>query len=128
MARRASSGVNSQALLAGAAFLALVLGGGYWFINRTPNGFEAPPLDIARDIDHYRSLAGNENSITGILFRRPPTNSGQMATLKVGEDDYIFIIIPPDFKGGNLNLQDEYTFLVKFNTDGVPVALDVKQS
>ncbi len=129
MARRASSGVNTKALLSGAGALVLLLGGAFWFINRDTSGFDAPPLSISREIDQYRSLAGNTNTITGILHKRPPTkNAGQMATLKDSENNYIFIIIPEDFKGGNLNLQDEYTFLVKFNTDGVPVALDVTQN
>ena len=127
MARRASSGVNTQALLIGGAILALVLGGGFWFLNRSPANFDAPPLDMARDIDNLKSLAGNKNSVTGILHEREITPAGQIATLKMEGPYYLAIKIPPDFKSGNLNLQDEYTFLVEFNNDGVAVALDVKQ-
>ena len=127
MARRASSGVNTQALLIGAGVFALVLGGGYWFVNRAPAGFDAPPLDFVRDSDHFRSLAGNENSVTGTLYKRPTSSNGQMATLNIKDNQYIFILIPPDFKTGNLNLHDKYTFLVKFNSDGIAVAQDVKQ-
>ena len=127
MARRASSGVNSKALLTGAAVLALVLVGGFWFVNREPTGFDAPLVDISRDIDNFKSLAGNENSVTGVLVDRQISNTGQIATLKTKSDHFLPIIIPDGFKGGNLNLQDEYTFLVKFNTDGVAVALNVTQ-
>lgn len=128
MARRASSGVNTQALLIGAAILALVLGGGYWFINRAPADFDAPSVDLSRDIDNLKSLAGNQNSVTGILHDRQITSTGQMAILELENDQFLSIIIPQDFKGGNLNRQDKYTFLVEFNNDGVAVALDVKQN
>ena len=128
MARRASSGVNTQALLIGAAILALVLGSGYWFVNRAPADFDAPLVDLPRDIDNLKSLAGNQNSVTGILHDRRIVSIGQMATLKLENDLFLAIIIPADFKGGNLNLQDKYTFLVEFNRDGVPVALDLKQN
>lgn len=126
MARRASSGVNSQALLAGGAILAAVLGGGYWFLNRTPSGFDEPEFDIVRDVDHQKSQAGNTNSVTGLLIDRQITPNGQLATLKIGKDHFLSIIIPSDFKGGNLNLQSEYIFKIEFNTDGVAVAKDVK--
>ena len=126
MARRASSGVNSQAPLAGGAALALVLGGGYWFLNRTPSGFDAPEFDIVRDVDHQKSQAGNTNSVTGLLIDRQITPEGQLATLKIGKDHFLSIIIPSDLKGGNLNLQSEYIFKIEFNTDGVAVAKDVK--
>ena len=46
MARRASSGVNTGALIIGAIVFILILGGGYWFLNRKPSGFDAPELDI----------------------------------------------------------------------------------
>jgi len=127
MARRASSGVNTQALLIGAAVLALVLGGGYWFINRAPAGFDAPLLDVPNEIDQFSSLAGNENVITGILHDRPTYANGQVVALKTEDDEFLVIIIPSDLKTGNLNLQDKYTFTVKFNTKGVAVAQDVKQ-
>lgn len=129
MARRASSGVNTQALLIGAVVLILVLGGGYWFLNRKPAGFDAPPLDIEQAMENSRSLSGNKYQVTGTLIdRRIETNS--LVTLQIGEDNnpnFLSIFVPEDFGGGNLNKHDEYTFLIEFNTDGLAVALDVKQ-
>lgn len=130
MARRASSGVNPQALLIGAVLFILVLGGGYWFLNRSPSAFDAPVLDLQRDIDHLQSLSGNKYQITGQLIDRRIEASGSIVTLRLGENTatrHLSILVPSDFKGGNLNLQDEYTFLVQFNTKGLAVALDVKQ-
>ena len=127
MARRASSGVNPQALLIGAALIILVLGGGYWFINRSSAGFDAPPLDLTRDVDSLKSLAGNKNSVTGTLIDRRIIDEGQMAIVKAEGGHSLAIKIPDNFKGGNLNLQHEYTFLVEFNNDGIAVALDVNQ-
>ena len=130
MARRASSGVNTQALLVGAAILILVLGGGYWFLNRKPSGFDAPPLDIEQAVENSRSLSGNKYQVTGKLTDRRIEPSGSLVTLQIGESPnvrFLPILVESDFSGGNLNLQDEYTFLIEFNTDGLAVALDVKQ-
>jgi len=130
MARRASSGVNTQALLIGAFVLIIVLGGGYWFINRKPSGFDAPVLDAISFRTNGRSLAGNKNQVTGVLIAREIRSSSQIVTLEVKEDGdpvHVPIIIPEDFNAGNLNQKDTYTFLIEFNTDGVPVALAVTQ-
>ncbi len=130
MARRASSGVNTQALLVGAIVLIIVLGGGYWFINQKPSGFDAPVLDAVSFRTNGRSLAGNKNQITGVLIAREIRASSQIVTLEVEQDGnpvHVPIIIPDGFTAGNLNQKDTYTFLIEFNTDGVPVALDVTQ-
>jgi len=130
MARRASSGVSTQALLIGAVILLLVLGGGFWLLNRKPSGFDAPPLDIEQAVENSRSLSGNKYQVTGKLIDRRIETTGSVVTLQIGESTavrFLPILIPSDFSGGNLNLQDEYTFLIEFNTDGLAVALDVKQ-
>jgi len=101
MARRASSGVNTQA--------------------------DAPELNIASEIDSFQSLAGNENTVNGTLVARRITPQGQIAFVKDKSNDTISIIIPSDFEGGNLNLKNEYSFLIKFRNDGIAVALDIKQ-
>ena len=130
MARRASSGVNIQALLIGAVVLILALGGGYWFLTRKPTGFDAPKLDMVQALENSRSLAGNKYQITGTLIDRRIETTGSLVTLQIGEAasvKHLSILIRDDFEGGNLNLQDEYTFLIEFNTDGLAVARDVKQ-
>ncbi|MCH1509288.1 MAG: hypothetical protein L7T84_08805, partial [Akkermansiaceae bacterium] len=86
MARRASSGVNTQALLVGAIVLIIVLGGGYWFINQKPSGFDAPVLDAVSFRTNGRSLAGNKNQVTGVLIAREIRASSQIVTLEVEQD------------------------------------------
>ena len=130
MARRASSGVNTQALIIGAVILLLVLGGGYWFLNRKPSGFDAPELDIEQALGNSRSLSGNRYQVTGKLIDRKIELNGQIVTIQLGEETnpkFLPIMIPEDFQGGNLNQQAEYTFLIEFNTVGLAVAEDVKQ-
>jgi len=130
MARRASSGVNTQALLIGAVVLILVLGGGYWLLNRKPSGFDAPSLDIEQAVENSRSLSGNKYQVTGKLIDRETEATGSVITLQIGESPavrFLSILVPAEFSGGNLNPQDEYTFLIEFNTNGLAVALDVKQ-
>ncbi len=130
MARRASSGVNTQALIIGVVILVLVLGGGYWFINRPSSGFDAPKLDMEQAMGNSRSLSGNRYQVSGKLVDRRVESIGQVVTIHVGEESNpkpLSIIIPDGFKKGNLVLQTIYTFLIEFNTNGVAVAQDVKQ-
>ena len=130
MARRASSGVNTQGLLIGALILLIVLGGAYWFINRAPAGFDATPVNISHAQDNGRSLAGNSYSVTGTLIDRITKDEGQLVALKV-EENGIMKILPvmlgKDFQSGNLSLQEQYSFLIQFNNEGVAVALEMKQ-
>ena len=130
MARRASSGVNLQAVLIGVGILVLLLGGGYFVLNSKSSAFDAPELDIEQALGNSRSLSGNKYQTTGKLTDRRIEPEGQVVTIQLGEQSnpkFLPIIIPPDFRGGNLNLQADYTFLIEFNTSGVAVALDVKQ-
>lgn len=130
MARRASSGVNTQALIIGVVILVLVLGGGFWFLNRPSSDFDAPDLDMEQAMGNSRSLSGNRYQVTGKLIDRRVESIGQVVTIHVGEESNpkpLAIIIPNSFKGGNLTNQTDYTFLIEFNTKGVAVAQDVKQ-
>ncbi|MBT6398888.1 MAG: hypothetical protein HOK04_03765 [Verrucomicrobia bacterium] len=130
MARRASSGVNTGALIIGAIVFILILGGGYWFLNREPSGFDAPELDIEQALSNSRSLSGNRYQVTGKLIDRNIESNGQIITIQLGEETnpkFLPIMIPEGFKNGNLNQQAQYTFLIQFNTVGLAVAEDVKQ-
>jgi hypothetical protein len=130
MARRASSGVNTGALIIGAIVFILILGGGYWFLNREPSGFDAPELDIEQALSNSRSLSGNRYQVTGKLIDRNIESNGQIITIQLGEETnpkFLPIMIPEGFKNGNLNQHARYTFLIQFNTVGLAVAEDVKQ-
>jgi len=130
MPRRASSGVNLQAILIGIGIFALLLGGGYFVLNTKSSAFDAPELNIEEALANSRSLSGNRYQTTGKLIDRRIEPQGQLVVIQMGEQSntkHLPIIIPPDFKGGNLNLQADYTFLIEFNTKGVAVAMDVKQ-
>ena len=130
MARRASSGVNTGALIIGAIVFILILGGGYWFLNREQSGFDAPELDIEQALSNSRSLSGNRYQVTGKLIDRNIESNGQIITIQLGEETnpkFLPIMIPEGFKNGNLNQQAQYTFLIQFNTVGLAVAEDVKQ-
>ena len=130
MARRASSGVNTGALIIGAIVFILILGGGYWFLNRKPSCFDAPELDIEQALSNSRSLSGNRYQVTGKLIDRNIESNGQIITIQLGEETnpkFLPIMIPEGFKNGNLNQQAQYTFLIQFNTVGLAVAEDVKQ-
>jgi len=129
MARRASSGINTQTLLLGLILISVLLGSGYWLLTRKPKGFDAPVLEIAQALENSRSLSGNKYQVTGKLIDRR-IEVASLVTLQVGEGshpDFLSIKVPADFQGGNLNKHDHYTFLIEFNTDGLAVALDVKQ-
>jgi hypothetical protein len=131
MARRASSGVNTQGLLIGALILVVVLSGAYWVLNRSPSAFDAKPVNVTQAQENGRSLAGNQYSVSGTLIdRKIRSEVGQIVALKVEEDGMtkiLPILLGKDFQSGNLSLQEQYSFLIQFNNDGVAVALEVKQ-
>jgi hypothetical protein len=130
MPRRASSGIQPQALLIGLAVLVLLLGGGYFVFGRKSSGFDAPQLDIEQALRNSRSLSGNRYQTSGKLVERRIEPNGQVIFLEMGEQSnlkHLPIIVPEEFRAGNLNPESDYTFLIEFNTQGVAVALDVKQ-
>ncbi len=129
MARRASSGVNAQALLMGALILILVIGGGYWFLNRKPEGFQAETVNVTQYRQNQNALVGNEVQATGTLIDRRNEGNAQMIALKVEENGsatFLPILVPSDLNKVNLNLNQDYSFLLRFNSDGLAVASDVK--
>ena len=130
MARRASSGVNTQALIMGVVVLIVILGGAFWFLNRGSSNFDAPELDVDQALQNSRSLSGNRYQTTGKLIDRRIEANGQVVVLEYGDGisaKHLPIVVPTSFEGGNLNLQADYTFLIEFNTRGLAVAQDVKQ-
>lgn len=129
MARRASSGVNIKAVLIGVGILTLILGIGYFVLNRR-DGFTAPELNFVEYEDSSRSLSGNQYQVSGTLIHRHVESSGQIVVLDLGDktnSQPLPIIIPQDFQGVNLTPKASYLFLIEFNTSGVAVALEIKQ-
>ncbi len=129
MARRASSGVNSKALFSGALVLLLALGGGYWFLNRQPEGFQAAALNVSQYLENQKAFVGNENQVTGILEARHNEGDQLMVILKIEENNktsFLPIEVPSELNKVNLNLQQEYSFLFRFDNDGIAIASDVK--
>jgi len=129
MARRASSGVNTQALLTGAVILILAIGGGYWFLTKKPEGFKAEAVNMDQYLRNQQASVGNEVQATGILEDRHNKGDAQMVILKIeenGSSSFLPILVPSELNKVNLNLQQEYSFLLRFNSDGLAVASDVK--
>ena len=129
MPRRASSGVNLQAVLIGIGVLALLLGGGYYVLNRKDT-FTAPDLDYVEFESNSRSLAGNKYKVSGTLIDRRIETAGQVVVVELGDKSNpqpLPIIIPAGFKGGNLTKQSQYSFPIEFDVKGMAVAIDVKQ-
>ena len=130
MARRASSGVQTQTVVIGVVVLFLLLGGGYFVLGYKSSGFDAPELEIEEALRNSRSLSGNRYQVTGKLVDRRIEPNGEVVFLQMGEQSnlkHLPVIIPPDFQKSNLNLQADYNFLIEFNTQGVAVAFDVEQ-
>ena len=130
MARRASSGVNTQGLLIGTIIILLVFGGASWFLNRQPSAFDAKAVNVSHAQDNGRSLAGNQYSVTGTLVDRKIKDEGQIVALSVEENGVskiLPVMLGKDLQSGNLSLQEKYSFLIQFNNEGVAVALEVKQ-
>lgn len=133
MARRASSGINTKALLTGALILIVLIAAGFFFFGRKKESFgKADPLIMSEFLAGSKMLAGNEYRVDGKVNDNRVSANGQIVVLEVesnGKTDYLPVLIGEKAKSKGVNFVrgQEYAFLIRFDTDGVPEAIDVQR-
>ena len=133
MARRASSGINTKALLTGGLILVVLIAAGFFFFGRKKESFaKADPLVMSEFLAGSKMLAGNEYRVDGKVHDNRVSANGQIVTLKVennGKTDFLPVLISEKAKSKDVNFVrgQDYAFLVRFDTDGVPEAIDVER-
>jgi hypothetical protein len=135
MARRTKS--NSKTNLAVYLIIAVAVIGslavGKLFLDKRAQHFsgtnELPFLDYR---ENPNSLSGNQYRVTGKITEKLKwtPDEGQLIGLFVDQGEQgkgpIGIRIPANISQVNLERGNSYTFKVKINREGLPVALDVK--
>lgn len=133
MARRASSGINTKALLSAALIILALIAAGFFLFGRKKESFgKADPLIMSEFLAGAKMLAGNEYRAEGKIHDNRVSANGQVIILEVennGKIDYLPIVIGEQAKSKDVNFVrgQEYAFLLRFDTDGVPEAIDVQR-
>lgn len=130
MSRRASSGINPALLLGGVVVVAAVFFGGKALLTKKSKGFEGLPV---LSMDDYKqsggnALRGNEYVIEGTVEEQRVNDVGRVVFLKVkssGADEYVPVKIPTDLSVQNIEREQRYSFKVRIEKQGIPVAVAV---
>lgn len=130
MARRASSKSNTGTTIGILALVVVLLGVGYFFLNRKPSGFTDPPLPIRAFLSNANSLRGNTYSVEGQVHAIRPQDSGKFIHLRVADrraEEHIFVIVPNTLNSINIEREQTYSFRVEIKKGGIPEALELKR-
>ena len=131
MGRRASSSLNTTAIVGIIAAIAVVATVGFFMLGKKSETFtDVPLLRISEALDNANSLRGNEYRVEGKVESRWVRDSGEGLSLQVEEDgrtEYFFIMIPPDIKHVNIEREQRYAFKIRFGEGGVAVATAIKR-
>lgn len=131
MGRRASSSLNTTAIVGIVVVVLVLVVAGFLFMRKgSGESFAAPPLPMEEVYKNANSLRGNEYSVEGVVDRREPRDSGLGISIVVesdGEELPLFIIVPDDVATINIERDGSYVFKVRFGEGGVPIATGVKR-
>lgn len=131
MGRRASSSLNTTAIVGIVVVVLILVAVGALFLRRgRGESFAAPPLPMEEIYKNANSLRGNEYAVEGVVFRRESRDSGLGISIVVesdGEELPLFIIVPKDVATFNIDRDITYAFKVRIGEGGVPIATGVKR-
>ena len=131
MGRRASSSLNSTAIIGIVVVIAILVGVGALTLKKKGKTFnDVAPLQVEEALQNANSLRGNEYRVEGKVESRWVRDSGEGLSLQVEEDgrtEYFFIMIPPDVKHVNIEREQRYAFKIRFGEGGVAVATAIER-
>ncbi|MDA0765976.1 MAG: hypothetical protein O3A87_06285 [Verrucomicrobia bacterium] len=131
MGRRASSSINSAAIVGIIAVVAVVVGLGALLLKKKGTTFDdVAPLLVEEALDNGNSLRGNEYRVEGKLLARWPRDSGAVIEILVedgGEQTHFPIVVPVEVSNLNFEREQRYAFKIKFGDGGVAIATEVKR-
>ena len=132
MGRRASSSINTTAIVGVAAVLAVLVAAGALFLLKDKGGssFTGTPFPVDDAYSGANSLRDNEYTLEGTVTQRHPRDSGLGLEIQVesgGEEKPVFISVPNDVATINIERNTKYAFKVRVGKGGIPVATNVKR-
>ena len=128
MARRASSKSNSASTIGILIAVFILLGGAFFFMNKKPEGFSAPPLPVDAFRNNANSLRGNTYSVEGFVHAIRPQDNGKFVHLRVEErgfEQHIFVIVPKTLTTVNIEREQKYAFKVEIKKGGIPETMEL---
>lgn len=133
MARRASSSTNPVLIIAIAVgVIAAVFAGKILMTKKSEAFSNVNPLVIQDLLDNGNSLRNNEYLIEGKIqerfFRDSNTSSVVSVLVKsAAGEEIVPVKVPSKFNNLNIEREQRYTFKVKFEQGGIPVATNISR-
>ena len=133
MPRRASSHIHPGYILGAVALIVAAILVGKTILGKSKNSFaNVLPLDIRQVMENANSLRGNEYVVEGQIDEKLQWTSdrGQLISVKVetpGGDEFIAIMIPPQFNRLNMDVKQKYAFRVQFQQGGIAIATAIQR-
>ncbi len=132
MGRRASSGLNTTAIIGIAAAVLVAVVGGFLFLKKgKKEGFTGQALPVKETFTNATAMRRNEYTVEGKVFRIESRDSGVGVCLMVGseggEEEAVFIKVPEEIATINLERDRTYAFKIQVGEGGVNVATAIKK-
>jgi len=135
MARRAKTGLKAGQLFIGLVILAVVVGGGWIFLNHGGDPYATTPtLDIAEYRDRAASLEGNTYKLTCTVQEQLDRSEekGRLLHVTVKKEDGsvgepVGILIPAELDDQNIQKGQDFVFVIEVRSRGILVATDVSR-
>lgn len=131
MGRRASSSLNTAAIVGIIAVLAIAVGLGTLLLRKKEESFrDVAPLRVSEALENGNSLRGNEYRVEGKVLSRWVRDSGEAIELLIedsGQQEHLPIMIPPGVTTLNIEREQRYALKIKFGEGGVAIATAIKK-
>ncbi len=133
MARRASSSLHPGIIIGAVAAIVVAIIAGKSLLGKKSAGFgDVSKLQVEELLDNGNGLRGNDYVIEGQIDQKLQWTSerGQLVSVKVetpGGDQFVGILIPPEFNKLNMEVRQKYAFRVKFHQGGIAVATGINR-
>lgn len=131
MGRRASSGLNTTAIIGIAAVVVVVLAGGAFVLRKgKKDGFSGQPYPVSEMFSSASSLRRNEYVVEGTVFRIDNRDSGTGVGLLVGSEEdaeAVYVIVPEEVATINIERNVNYAFKILVGDGGVNFATAIKK-
>ncbi|HEX5789885.1 MAG TPA: hypothetical protein VFY13_01975 [Luteolibacter sp.] len=131
MGRRASSGPNPGYIIGGLVVAGALIFGGKSLLESKGDSLQGNPLEIDELLQNGNSLRNNEYVFEGEIDEKIQfSGESQLVSVKVrsdGEDNYLGVEIPAEFKKINIEPRQKYLFRVVFKQGGIAVATAIKR-
>jgi hypothetical protein len=115
-------------LIGVAVAVAAAFFGGKALLTKKTTSLEGATLSMDDYKEHGNSLRSNEYIVEGTVDEQRVNDMGRVVFLKVkgsSGDEYLGVKIPPDLSVQNIEREQRYSFKIRIEKQGIPVAVAV---